>query len=211
MEVFDYRTDLRNVLIAPEIRSRFMRIAAGETTLSHTHDLGLEVFLVLEGEIEFEIAGERAVLGPGMMTVARVDEPHTLTALGGKPATIYLSVTPHIEPTHTFWSESGERLPTVYGGSTANERAGEPIDAATIAGLAEEHLTAAQWLAEAAATSARLQESAVAALESALAAGDRAAIKGAVDAMWDGMRPTGVAYSRSGAAWNALAARAAGE
>lgn len=208
MEIFDYRTDLRNVLITPEIRSRFLRIAAGETTRSHTHDLGVEVFLVLDGEIEFEIAGERAVLGPGQMTVARVDEPHTLTALHGQPATIYLSVTPHVEPTHTFWSESGERQPPVYGGSTANERAGESHDPATIVALAREHLAAARALADAAATSARLQAAAVAALESALGVSDREAVKSAIDAMWDGVGPAHAAAARLGAAWNELAARA---
>ena len=30
LKVYDYRTDMRNVLVTPQIRSRFMRLEAGE-------------------------------------------------------------------------------------------------------------------------------------------------------------------------------------
>ena len=56
--VYDYRTDVRNVVILPDIRSRFLRMEPGEVGARHSHDLGQEVFLILEGECEFEIEGE---------------------------------------------------------------------------------------------------------------------------------------------------------
>ncbi len=64
-DVYDYRTTVRNVVITPEVRSRFMRMEPGTVATRHSHDLGHEVFLVLEGQIEFNIAGELATLGPG--------------------------------------------------------------------------------------------------------------------------------------------------
>ena len=46
--VYDYRTDVRNVLVTPQIRSRFMRMKPGQVAQPHIHDLGHERFLVLE-------------------------------------------------------------------------------------------------------------------------------------------------------------------
>ena len=109
--VYDYRTDLRNVLVTPQIRSRFLRVEPGPMPDPHTHDLGHEIFLVLSGRAEFEIDGEKAEVGPGQMCVALIDQPHAVRALGDEPVTMYLSVTPHIQPTHTTWTEDGQRMP----------------------------------------------------------------------------------------------------
>ncbi len=106
-DVFDYRTDIGNVLITPEIRSRFLRMQPGDRNTPHTHDLGQEVFLVLEGEVEFDIAGHRRVLSPGQMCVALRNQMHSVRCVSETPATYYLSVTPHIEPTHTQWDADG--------------------------------------------------------------------------------------------------------
>ena len=53
--VYDYRCDLRNVLVSPQIRSRFLRLEPGQPTQPHTHDLGHEVFLVLQGRALFDL------------------------------------------------------------------------------------------------------------------------------------------------------------
>ena len=55
--VYDYRTDLRNVLVSPQIRSRFLRVEPGPMPTPHTHDLGHEIFLVLSGRAEVLSAG----------------------------------------------------------------------------------------------------------------------------------------------------------
>jgi len=208
-EVYDYRTDVRNVVITPEIRSRFMRMEPGTVAPGHTHDLGHEVFLVLEGQAEFEIDGERAVLGPGQMCFARTDQNHVVRVVGDKPMTMYLSVTPHLEPTHTRWGPDGQKLPPQYGGATARERAANPTPPPPVAELVERHVAATGALAEAARRSAAVQEEAVAALRQALAAGDGAAAKAAIDAMWAGIYQASRAFYEMGAAWNELAARAA--
>jgi quercetin dioxygenase-like cupin family protein len=208
MEIYDYRTDIRNVVITPEIRSRFMRIEPGTITGSHTHDLGHEVFIVMNGRIEFNIDGELATLGPGQMCFARVDQPHTLRCIGDQAATIYLSVTPHLEPTHTWWDESGSKAPFRYGGASAKERAADTGPKPTIDELADQHVAAAEVLAEAAAKSARVQAECVASLKPALASGDKAAAKAAVDAMWGEIFSTYKKLQAMEIIWNDLSPRA---
>ena len=61
--VYDYRTDVRNVLVTPQIRSRFLRMEPGQSAQLHSHDLGHEIFLILEGRVEFEIDGETEDVG----------------------------------------------------------------------------------------------------------------------------------------------------
>ena len=84
LKVYDYRTDVRSVLVTPQIRSRFMRLEAGEAAEPHSHDLGHEIFLVLDGRAEFTIDGETGEVGPGQMCVALVDQLHSLRVLGDK-------------------------------------------------------------------------------------------------------------------------------
>jgi quercetin dioxygenase-like cupin family protein len=183
-DVYDYRTAVRNVVITPEIRSRFMRMEPGTVATRHSHDLGHEVFLVLEGQAEFEIDGDRAVLGPGQMCFARADQMHQVRVVGAKPMTLYLSVTPHLEPTHTLWDEHGNKLPPRYGTATTAERAEQRGLRDPIEVLAARHAAAARALADAAATNAAAQEAGAAALRRALAGGDSAAAKAALDGMW---------------------------
>ena len=86
LQVFDYRTDIRNVFVTPQIRSRFLRMEPGAVAERHSHDLGHEIFLILEGKARFEISGEVAWLGPGQMCVARIDEPHQVSVIAVKPS-----------------------------------------------------------------------------------------------------------------------------
>jgi quercetin dioxygenase-like cupin family protein len=201
-DVYDYRTDVRNVVITPEIRSRFLKMEPGYTAPRHSHDLGHEVFLILAGQAEFEIDGERAVLGPGQMCFARAGQMHQVKVIGDQPMTMYLSVTPHLEPTHTFWDDHGRKLPLRYGVPTAAERTNEPL-----AALADRHVAAARALAEAAAANAAAQEAGAAAIKRALAAGDPAAAKAAIDAMWEQIARTYQALQPLELLWNDLTVR----
>lgn len=205
LEVFDYRTDIRNVVITPEIRSRFRRMQPGERNTPHTHDLGHEVFLMLEGEVEFDIAGSRRVLSPGQLCVARRDQMHSVRCVSETPATYYLSVTPHIEPTHTHWDADGQKLPPRYG-AAAPERDDRSAGKSTER-LADEHVAAARGLAEAAARNADAQAAGAAAVGDALQGGDRVAAKLAVDGMWREMYRTFRAMRELEDAWNELTPR----
>src|ERR1700730_12011369 len=140
-----------------------MRFEPGQVAHGHTHDLGHEMFLVVSGQAEFTIAGQSAVLGDGQMCVARAGEWHEIRIVGEEPMTLYLSVTPHIEPTDTQWDrEGGTQLPYRYGGSIRLQ----PLE--TPAALLERHLAASAALADAAQANAAAQQEAAARLGSAL-------------------------------------------
>ncbi len=211
IDVYDFRTDVRNVVITPEIRARFMRLEPGAVATRHSHDLGQEVFLILEGQCEFEIEGERAVLGPGQMCFTQVDELHQVRTIGDEPMTMYLSVTPHIEPTHTRWDEQGAKQPPEYGTATAAERATHSMSVESIAAHADQFVAAAKSLAQAAEVSAQTQEAETEKVKRGVAGGDGVATKAAVDTMWAHIYQTYLAVHALGASWNALAAATAGE
>ena len=206
-DVYDFRSDVRNVVITPEIRSRFLRMEPGCTAPRHSHDLGHEVFLVLDGRAEFEIDGARAVLGPGQMCFAYAGQMHQVKVIGDQPMTMYLSVTPHVEPTHTFWDDHGRKLPPRYGVPTAAERAAEPPSPEPIPALADRHVAAARALAQTAASNAAAQDAGAAAVKRALAAGDPAAAKAAVDTMWRQISETYTRLQALELVWNELAVR----
>ena len=85
--VFDYRADIRNLLVTPQIRARFLRMEPGEVHARHSHDLGHEVFLILEGRCDMEIDGDRAVLGPGQLCVAFAHQRHQARNAGDGQST----------------------------------------------------------------------------------------------------------------------------
>lgn len=206
LEVWDARRDVKNLFITPEIRARIMRFDPHQVSAGHTHDLGHEMFLVLDGQAEFTIDGETAVLGPGQACVARARQWHEVRAVGDSPMTLYLSVTPHVEPTHTQWDhQGGAKLPYRYGVATRLEReaATRPIDPPTV--LLERHLAASEALADAARANAAAQASAAGDLRAALEAGDPSAVHAAVDAMWAALSFLYGHLQASERAWNELA------
>ena len=207
--VFDARTDIQNLIIQPDIRARFLRMEPGEENVPHSHDLGAEIFLILDGQAEFVIEGHSEVLGPGQLCFADRDEIHIVRCVGDAPMTMYLSVTPHIDPTHTWWDENGAKLPPRYGGSSSAER--EALDAETppppIADLASAHAEAAGSRAGRAGGrrgSAFRHRGAGSGPE---AQGDEEAAEAAVDDMWAALYQSFSATRELASTWNALAPR----
>jgi quercetin dioxygenase-like cupin family protein len=213
LKVFDYRTDVRNIVVTPEIRGRFLRMEPGAVATRHSHDLGHEIFLVLEGRCEFEIDGERAVLGPGQACFARRDQMHQVRTVGDQPITMYLSVTPHVEPTHTMWTadpvEGGQKERPRYGTWRSPDRDAIPDPTASVAELIAKHRAAAQGLAEEALRSVRAQDGCLQTLADAVAGGDAELARGQVDALWSELYPLLRAVSTLSEAWNELAPVAA--
>ncbi|MFN8441424.1 MAG: cupin domain-containing protein [Caldilineaceae bacterium] len=210
-EVYDYRTTNRNVLVTPEIRARLYHMKPGQVDGRHTHDLGHEVFLILEGRAEFEIKGERRVLGPGEMCIAKADEIHQVrNALPDQPTIMYLSVSPHILPTHTYWtndgwSEDSQKLPPSF--SSARSYSGEDDVTTSTEALLERNLTAVAALDQAVTTNTETQSILAAAYREAIAKGDKEAAIQARNAMWQAMYTVYKAMSNWGSAWNEFAAR----
>ncbi len=202
--VYDYRTDVRNILVTPQIRSRFLRMTPGQVAQLHSHDLGHEVFLILEGKALFEIDGETAEVGPGQMCVALKDQPHSVRVVGDEPMTMYLSVTPHIQPTHTGRTPEGARLPHRFAPNSAYDVADTALP---VPALIDRQVQAAQAVAEAAEASAKVQRDAAERLKQALAGGDQDAAAGARKAMWEAIYETHQKVFELATAWNELAPR----
>ena len=118
--IYDFRKDIRHILVTPEIRARFFHMKAGvkvnlhDKDLSHSHDLGYEVFLVLQGKVRGLIDGEEGILGPGQMCIAAPHQTHAFEVIGDEDVRMYLSVTPHVQPTHTFYNSEGQKLPNNF-------------------------------------------------------------------------------------------------
>ena len=153
LPVYDFRNDIRNVLVTPKIRSRFMQLEPGAYADPHSHDLGHEIFIVMQGSAIFEIDGKVGEVGPGQMCVALAHQLHSIQVTSKEPMIMYLSVTPHIIPTHTSWTNSGEQKPYTYGPPSAYD---QPVPDKSIGELAGRVAKAASELAEAAQVTAKL-------------------------------------------------------
>lgn len=197
IQVYDYRSDLTNVVVRPEIRSRFRRVAPGPVPQYHSHDLGGETFIVMDGQIEFTVDGESVVCSAGQAIYVPPGTTHAVRAVGDAPGVMYLSVAPHVEPTHTQYDAQGQRLPPRYGVWREAGGGAAPSSESTEALLAT-YRRAAQRLAELARATAK-------AAEAANAAG---ALKPMVDALWDSLRPTLQQVETLERTWNELAPRA---
>ena len=205
LTVYDYRADLRNILTTPQIRARFMPLGVGQTARGHSHDLGHEIFLILQGQAEFEIDGEKAVLGPGQACIALVDQSHTVRNVGDEDVIMYLSVTPHILPTHTFWTAQGEKEEPHFNPAASYDASSRPE--LTLPELITEHR--AQFAALAApAAEALTAVNAVSDEMASAADGEHAeALAAGRDRLWAALLPVYVKLYAQAQDWNDLAAR----
>ncbi|MBT3603274.1 MAG: cupin domain-containing protein [Candidatus Latescibacteria bacterium] len=212
-EVYDYRKDLRNVLVTPQIRSRFLQIEVGAISggsrpgRGHSHDLGHEIFLILQGQAEFEIDGETKVVGPGQLCVALVDEVHTVRNVGDEPVIMYLSVTPHIQPTHTGWTEEGEKEPPRFNPSETYDVTADlemPVDT-----LVARQLSSAEKLANATEQARQVQQEQLEIFKEKVAEGDKAAALEARDTIWAALCPMFSSMFALAEDWNELTYRTA--
>jgi quercetin dioxygenase-like cupin family protein len=210
IEVFDFRRDIQNVVITPTVRGRFLRMEPGEVGPRHSHDLGDEIFLILAGQCEFEIEGDRAILGPGQLCFARVNQLHEVRVVGDEPMTMFLTVTPHIEPTHTFWHDNGQKLPPVYAVSTQADRA--RIDAKVASQTSTNDLAQrVAALAHQLALTTRSHDNAQRLSVARFKASSGSERKAALDAIWTSLATIYGPLRALEAVWNDLAAHVADE
>jgi len=203
--VFDYRTDIANVVVHPEIRARFMRMEPAPAAPMHSHDLGGEIFLVLEGQCEFIVEDEPITCGPGQLIYIEPRVKHTLHAVGDGPCVVYLSVTPHVEPTHTRYGDDGEPLIPRYAGWRGKGFHDVNADR-SLADLAQSYARSVRDLAARAQVNADAIDRHLNTLEDDAAASPDA-VKPTIDALWLGVRDALQAASELERTWNELAPR----
>jgi mannose-6-phosphate isomerase-like protein (cupin superfamily) len=189
VRVYDYRTDLSNLVVQPQIRSRFRVVDLGPAPQVHSHDLGGETFVVMQGTIEFTVGAERVVAHQGQAIYVPPRTTHAVRAVGDEPGVIYLSVSPHVEPTHTFYSADGQPLPPRYGvwREAGGDDVGE-VQSSSRSELAARYAEIANRLAELANANARA-----------------AASEASTDRLWSALRPLLQHIEDLERTWNALA------
>lgn len=205
LPVYDFRTDIKNVLVTPQIRSRFLKMAVGQFNEGHTHDLGHEIFLILQGQAEFVIEGKKAVLGPGQLCIALKDEYHTVENVGDEEVIMYLSVTPHIQPTHTRWFEDGTKQPPNFTLNTNYDLA--PDRERPTAELVDACLTTANIFATAAEQFAKTMQEQADQLKQAASAHDQEAVVQARNTMWATLSAVYSTLADFSDDWNELGSR----
>jgi len=204
--IFDYRKDLANLLVSPHIRARFLRIEPGEIHGMHSHDLGHEVFFILEGRLTFYIDGEEQTLRPGQLCVALADQIHQVRNNGEEPVYMYLSVTPHVQPTHTGRDADGTRHPTRFVASSSYDFVTDestPIDE-----LIDDFTAKAESLADSARKGAETSRQLGAQLKDALSNGYAEEAVHLREALWEQLRQTHRDLYALSDRWNDLAPRA---
>lgn len=204
--VYDYRKDIANVVVRPEIRSRFMRMEPAPAAPMHSHDLGGEIFLVLEGQCEFLVEDDRITCGPGQLVYMEPRVRHTLHAVGDDPCVVYLSVTPHVEPTHTRYDEAHEPLAPVYGGWRGKEHRDTNADRTT-ADLARAYEESTQRLAVLARENAEALDQHMKILIGGETTRNHQPVKETMDEMWLRLRDVLQQVSEFERTWNDLAPR----
>lgn len=207
--VYDFRTDIRHLIVMPEIRARFLKIEPGPPVVFpasfHTHDLGQEIFLIMSGRCEFTIDGEVEILEPGQACIALVDQHHAVRAMDGKPVVMYLSVTPHVLPTHTMWNEDGTKKPPNFAPHPAYD---VEIDR-TVSDddLLTRQVEAAQKVVSLAQEMADVQTREAAAYRTAIRSQDVQGMTAARTAMWDALSALHTQLFALDAIWNELSPR----
>ena len=206
--VYDCRKDISNILVTPQIRARFcyMEPGSGALDFGHSHDLGHEIFIILAGRVEFQISGDVKELGPGQMCYALTDEPHSVRVISDEPVHMYLSVTPHIQPTHTFYDDEQKRLPPHFRPSSDYDT--QTDSTSPVEHLVDEHIEKTRAVAAQAQASAQVQEEQGAALGKALEAGDLEEATRLREAMWSPLLELFKRVNELAEGWNALSPRA---
>jgi hypothetical protein len=138
------------------------------------------------------------------MCIAMADEVHQVrNLLPDRPTVMYLSVTPHILPTHTGRTESDDRLPFRFQSYELATSEGR-----SVVTLLDTHLQRTADLAEAARSFEQVHTQMVAKWRQALEEGDAQAAVAARNAMSDVVQEMHKRLYAASDTWNALAALA---
>ena len=129
------------------------------------------------------------------------------TSFGQVWCVVYLSVTPHVEPTHTFYDGAGGELSPRYGSWRGQGDAAPNPDTPT-AEVARRYASEVRRLAALTQAHAETLDRQVEALTVAAAAGDAPAAKRSMDEVWLGLRAVLRCAGAAELTWNALAPRA---
>ena len=95
------------------------------------------------------------------MCVALTDQNHTVRNVGDDEVIMFLSVTPHIQPTHTYWNDDGTKQPPRFAAAGAYDE--QPDRTTPTTEIAARQAAAAATVAQSATDAATVQQEQLAA------------------------------------------------
>jgi quercetin dioxygenase-like cupin family protein len=87
------------------VRGGMFYLDEGKVATYHSHDAAAEVFVFLKGECDAKIEGQTERFTEGEVLYVPAEEKHELANIGKGRLEVWLTVTPNITPSHTFYEE----------------------------------------------------------------------------------------------------------
>lgn len=78
------------------------------TASYHSHDSAAEVFVFLKGQCRAKVDGVSEDFGPREVLYVPAEEKHELKNIGNSLLEVWLTVTPNVSPSHTFYEEQAD-------------------------------------------------------------------------------------------------------
>ena len=127
--------------------------------------------------------------------------------VGEDPVILYLSVTPHIQPPHTGWTEAGQKVPPKFNPSTTYDVQTDRVT--PIGSLVARQLASSEALACAVAEAVSVQREQLKILEQKVTERDTDAALRARDVVWSALCPMFESVFELANDWNNLTYRTA--
>ncbi len=87
------------------VRGGMFYLDEGKIATYHSHDATAETFVFLKGECDAKVDGETEHFSAGEVLYVPAEEKHELANVGNGRLEVWLTVTPNVSPSHTFYDE----------------------------------------------------------------------------------------------------------
>jgi quercetin dioxygenase-like cupin family protein len=90
------------------VRGGMFYLDEGKIATYHSHDAAAEVFVFLKGECDAKVDGITERYSAGEVLYVPAEEKHELANAGEGRLEVWLTVTPNVTPSHTFYDERAD-------------------------------------------------------------------------------------------------------
>jgi quercetin dioxygenase-like cupin family protein len=87
------------------VRGGMFYLDEGKIATYHSHDSAAEVFVFLKGECDAKVDGKTERFSAGEVLYVPAEEKHELANVGEGRLEVWLTVSPNVTPSHTFYEE----------------------------------------------------------------------------------------------------------
>ena len=87
------------------VRGGMFFLDEGKVAAYHSHDAAAEVFVFLKGECEANVQGLSERFSPDDVLYIPAEQKHELANIGDGRLEVWLTVTPNVTPSHTFYEK----------------------------------------------------------------------------------------------------------